>query len=53
MTGCAVAMRQSDGVTFTAYAACTNVGTAVTCTVANTVLKAAPYTLANGALVIA
>jgi hypothetical protein len=52
ITGYTVAIKNS-GSTFTSYAACTNVGTAVTCTVANTVLKAAPYSLSNGALVIA
>ncbi len=51
ITGYTVAIRQSDGVTFTAYASCT--GTAVSCTIANSLLKAAPYSLANGASVYA
>jgi hypothetical protein len=49
ITGYTVAI--SDGVTFTAYASCT--GTALSCTIANSVLQAAPYRLANGASVYA
>jgi hypothetical protein len=51
ITGYTVAIRQSDGTTFTAYAGCT--GTAVSCTIADTALQAAPYSLANGASVYA
>jgi hypothetical protein len=51
ITDYTVAIRQSDGVTFTAYAGCT--GTAVSCTITNSVLQAAPYSLANGAVVYA
>ncbi len=49
--GYSVTIQQSDGVTFTAYTGCT--GTAVRCTIANSVLQAAPYSLANGASVYA
>ncbi len=51
ITGYTVAIRQSDGVTFTAYKGCT--GTAVSCTIADSVLQAAPYSLASGASVYA
>ena len=47
ITGYSLAIRQSDGVTFAAYSGCT--GTALTCTIANSVLQAGPYSLANGA----
>ncbi len=46
ITGYTVAIRQNDGVTFTAYTGCT--GTAVSCTIATSVLQAAPYSLAIG-----
>ncbi len=49
ITGYSVAVRQSDGVTFTAYAGCT--GTEITCTIANSVLQSSPYSLTNGASV--
>ncbi len=51
ITGYTVAIRQSDGVTFAAYTGCT--GTAVSCTIADSVLQAAPYSLASGASVYA
>ncbi len=51
ITGYSVAIRQSDGVTFTAYKGCTS--TAVSCTIADSVLQATPYSLANGASVYA
>jgi hypothetical protein len=51
ITNYAVAIRQSDGVTFTAYASCT--GAVLSCTIANSVLQAAPYSLSNGASVYA
>ncbi len=44
-------IRHSDNVTYTTYASCT--GTVVTCTVAITVLKAAPYNLLAGSTVVA
>jgi hypothetical protein len=47
ITGYSVAIRLSDGVTFAAYSGCT--GTALTCTIKNSVLQAGPYSLANGA----
>ncbi len=47
ITGYSVAIRQNDAVTYTAYPGCT--GTAITCTIANSVLQAGPYSLANGA----
>ena len=50
ITGYNVVIKQSDG-TLTAYTGCT--GTAVSCTVPFSVLKAAPYNLANGASVFA
>jgi hypothetical protein len=43
-----VAIRGVDNATFTTYAACTNVGTTVSCTVAISVLVAAPYSLTAG-----
>ncbi len=51
ITGYTVAIRQSDGVTFTAYASCS--GTALSCEIANSVLQSAPYNLANSASVCA
>jgi hypothetical protein len=51
ITGYSVAIRQSNGVTYTAYSGCT--GTSLTCTVAITVLKAAPYNLLAGSSVVA
>jgi hypothetical protein len=47
ITGYTVAIRKSDGVTFKEYTGCT--GIAVSCTIANSVLQAAPYSLENGA----
>jgi hypothetical protein len=49
ITGYSVAIRQSDGVTYTAYSGCT--GTAISCEVAITVLKAPPYNLLAGSSV--
>ena len=51
ITGYTVKIRQSDAITFTAYASCT--GTAVTCTIAISVLQVAPYSLVAGASVYA
>ncbi len=51
ITGYTVAIRHSDNVTYTAYASCT--GTVVTCTVAISALKAAPYNLVAGSSVVA
>ena len=51
ITEYSVAIRQSDGVNYTAYSGCT--GTAISCTVANTVLKAPPYNLLAGSSVVA
>ena len=51
ITGYSVAIRQSDGVNYTAYSGCT--GTAISCTVAITVLKAPPYNLLAGSSVVA
>ena len=51
ITGYSVAIRQSDGVNYTAYSGCT--GTAITCTIANSVLQSAPYSLADASSVYA
>ena len=51
ITGYSVAIRQNDGVTYTAYSGCT--GTAITCTIANSVLQTAPYHLPDEASVYA
>jgi hypothetical protein len=51
ITGYNVEIRQSDDTTYASYTGCT--GTAVCCTVPISVLKAAPYNLANGSSVFA
>ena len=51
ITGYSVAIRQSNGVTYTAYSGCT--GTAITCTIANSALQSAPYYLADASSVYA
>jgi hypothetical protein len=51
ITAYTVAIGQSNGTTFTAYAGCT--GTAVSCTVPISDLQAVTYSLANGASVLA
>ena len=51
ITGYDVEIRHSDGTTFTTYAGCS--GTAVSCTVPISVLKAAPYNCVAGSSVFA